>query len=349
MEYLKYLLDECPSFEIVLALREEKNTVPFKDYILSKMEKIDLGEESEDEYVAVVRAFNFLKVRHDDSIFHEALDFYETLDHEEDYHEILSSSVNYYLSTVVSDKHIKFLFERLKRYLNDDEEYPETSHLFELLLGLPFLNDEFLKLCLDEFYSPYSDELTRMILATGYEHPEMIKAVKARLGFLAPYRKYFQTENTYNPYESEWNELGHVLYPNPDPYPFEVNLENDEDFIIDVLDHTDDRSVNLILDRSKRSSSKDAELIKLRDERFDKLKKDFLDPLPDDPAEWMKKVPDYIAEQFIDFSNRLAKRKSRVELLTKVAQTSRKIGRNDPCPCGSGKKDKKCHIDKVLP
>lgn len=24
-----------------------------------------------------------------------------------------------------------------------------------------------------------------------------------------------------------------------------------------------------------------------------------------------------------------------------------KIGRNDPCPCGSGKKFKKCHIDKI--
>lgn len=24
-----------------------------------------------------------------------------------------------------------------------------------------------------------------------------------------------------------------------------------------------------------------------------------------------------------------------------------KIGRNDPCPCGSGKKFKKCHIDQV--
>jgi hypothetical protein len=116
-----------------------------------------------------------------------------------------------------------------------------------------------------------------------------------------------------------------------------------------VLGHTDDRSVDMILDRSKGSPSQDAELIRLRDERFDKLKRDFLDPLPDEPVEWMKTVPDYIAEEFINFSNRLAKRKSRVELLTKIAQTSRKVGRNDPCPCGSGKKYKKCHIDMPLP
>ena len=26
-----------------------------------------------------------------------------------------------------------------------------------------------------------------------------------------------------------------------------------------------------------------------------------------------------------------------------------KIGRNDPCPCGSGKKYKKCHINQEIP
>jgi preprotein translocase subunit SecA len=26
-----------------------------------------------------------------------------------------------------------------------------------------------------------------------------------------------------------------------------------------------------------------------------------------------------------------------------VHRTSEKVGRNDPCPCGSGKKYKKCH------
>ena len=26
-----------------------------------------------------------------------------------------------------------------------------------------------------------------------------------------------------------------------------------------------------------------------------------------------------------------------------------KVGRNDPCPCGSGKKYKKCCIDKPVP
>jgi uncharacterized protein YecA (UPF0149 family) len=28
-----------------------------------------------------------------------------------------------------------------------------------------------------------------------------------------------------------------------------------------------------------------------------------------------------------------------------VAGTSHKVGRNDPCPCGSGKKAKQCHLE----
>jgi preprotein translocase subunit SecA len=32
-----------------------------------------------------------------------------------------------------------------------------------------------------------------------------------------------------------------------------------------------------------------------------------------------------------------------------LASEEKKIGRNDPCPCGSGKKYKKCHMGKELP
>lgn len=31
---------------------------------------------------------------------------------------------------------------------------------------------------------------------------------------------------------------------------------------------------------------------------------------------------------------------------TPIVHEHRKIGRNEPCPCGSGKKFKKCHISK---
>lgn len=31
---------------------------------------------------------------------------------------------------------------------------------------------------------------------------------------------------------------------------------------------------------------------------------------------------------------------------SKTAPTKHKIGRNDPCPCGSGKKYKRCHLNE---
>lgn len=36
-------------------------------------------------------------------------------------------------------------------------------------------------------------------------------------------------------------------------------------------------------------------------------------------------------------------------LLTPRAIKRRKVGRNEPCPCGSGKKFKKCHLGFVAP
>ncbi|MCX6706391.1 MAG: SEC-C metal-binding domain-containing protein [Candidatus Woesebacteria bacterium] len=33
--------------------------------------------------------------------------------------------------------------------------------------------------------------------------------------------------------------------------------------------------------------------------------------------------------------------------MTGVVEPKKKIGRNDPCPCGSGKKYKKCHMNRV--
>jgi uncharacterized protein YchJ len=35
--------------------------------------------------------------------------------------------------------------------------------------------------------------------------------------------------------------------------------------------------------------------------------------------------------------------------LIPIRNEAKKIGRNEPCPCGSGKKYKKCHINNPLP
>jgi len=33
---------------------------------------------------------------------------------------------------------------------------------------------------------------------------------------------------------------------------------------------------------------------------------------------------------------------------TPYQRARRRVGRNDPCPCGSGKKFKKCHLGKTV-
>lgn len=342
---LNFLFEDRPPFQKIIELRGFQETSQFKELILSRLEKIKDAEESDEEYVAIARAYNFLKYRQDDSIFYESLDLYEALDHEEDHHEVLATSVNFYLNKTVSCKHSDKLFNRLKAY-REDGDFPDTSHLFELLLQTSFRTDEFLKICLDEFFDYYTSELTRLIIAEGYDHPQIKGAVKSRMDFLSPYIKYFPETDSYNPYVSEWQELGHLLYPEKNHHTFEKDLSKDDDFIIEILGHTDERSSDLIMKRSKEYT---ANLSSPPRDIKEKLFQEYLIALPDDPLIWIENAPEDLREQFIHYSNRLSKRKSRQDLLSKIVNKSKpKVGRNDPCPCGSGKKYKKCHLDKTI-
>jgi len=48
-------------------------------------------------------------------------------------------------------------------------------------------------------------------------------------------------------------------------------------------------------------------------------------------------------ENFIEMAEHFAKEETITEIKTKLEEMgSTKVGRNDPCPCGSGKKYKKC-------
>lgn len=48
-----------------------------------------------------------------------------------------------------------------------------------------------------------------------------------------------------------------------------------------------------------------------------------------------------IPRRFVD--NGPQKRLDHIRAHTPIVRTERKIGRNEPCPCRSGKKFKKCH------
>ena len=58
----------------------------------------------------------------------------------------------------------------------------------------------------------------------------------------------------------------------------------------------------------------------------------------DAKADWLYELPQW--EQIFDEETR--KRLYREQKQSGTVRKEKKIGRNDPCPCGSGKKYKKC-------
>ncbi len=59
--------------------------------------------------------------------------------------------------------------------------------------------------------------------------------------------------------------------------------------------------------------------------------------------------PAGVAAQFAHFYNEMLRRLGRTDRASLHASflgTSKKVGRNDPCPCGSGKKYEKCCLGR---
>ena len=66
------------------------------------------------------------------------------------------------------------------------------------------------------------------------------------------------------------------------------------------------------------------------------------------PAKTMNKgqgpiIPAQKADEQGAMQKEVAKRQTKLEDNTQTRYDGQKVGRNDPCPCGSGKKFKKCH------
>ena len=61
-------------------------------------------------------------------------------------------------------------------------------------------------------------------------------------------------------------------------------------------------------------------------------------------AEWLYSIP--VWDEILTADQQKAIKKTYNESMT--VRKENKVGRNDPCPCGSGKKFKKCCIDKGI-
>lgn len=55
----------------------------------------------------------------------------------------------------------------------------------------------------------------------------------------------------------------------------------------------------------------------------------------------------FIADEAMQLEQKMDARRSELESQGYTYVRRAKVGRNAPCPCGSGAKFKKCHIDRV--
>lgn len=64
------------------------------------------------------------------------------------------------------------------------------------------------------------------------------------------------------------------------------------------------------------------------------------------PPEPLETTDPELARSLARYCSRAAKEEDRIAQLAQQRALRSQAGRNDPCPCGSGKKFKKCCLDK---
>jgi len=181
------------------------------------------------------------------------------------------------------------------------------------------------------------------LIASKVNKEVVQKEVVKRLKFVAPMVKYIEAPIELHDYLMEWHELGSAYVERKYKlHNFDDNYfkDGDENFIIDILSHSDDRSSDLMIKRSDAYNIDKDKIAQEKKEREDILKREFLDVLPAKLQEWLDSmgVPEEHKDELVDeysLTQRVMAPKVKPRKLMKV-------GRNDPCTCNSGKKYKKC-------
>jgi uncharacterized protein YecA (UPF0149 family) len=62
-------------------------------------------------------------------------------------------------------------------------------------------------------------------------------------------------------------------------------------------------------------------------------------PMGDSVTEWLKSESGLLPERILELYRHFEPERKQQR---KAASSNEKVGRNEPCPCGSGKKHKKC-------
>jgi hypothetical protein len=271
-----------PSFEKVLLLRDRPIDLEASFKLLEKyrdevVKDYDDFSDS-DDYLFCQRAINLFKWKEDASAFKVVFEIFENLDEEDD---ILSSSCALYLQRVATVDQGQFLFEKWKSY-NDHADDFEFS-IFEIIIYSGFENSEIVEFMIEILSDPPGENWLKDSIALKVNNEVAQKEVVKRLKFVAPIVKYIEAPIELHDYLREWHELGSAYVERKYKlHNFDDNyfIDGDENFIIDILSHSDDRSTDLMIKRSDAYNIDKEKIAQEIKEREDILKREFLDVLP---------------------------------------------------------------------
>lgn len=337
---------EEPSFAEILRLRDAEIDC---ESVLKLLQGYK-GKASSDyesfidspEYLFSIRAINLLKRQNDPRAIQVVLDFYEILSRDDE-GEILRDSCIFYLEQVLTNEHHQFLYEKWK-FFQFQKHHFEHDVLI-LLINSGFTNNEVKVRAKQMIWDHPFDGWYKPILARIMkEDAEFQSEIKARLRFISPIIKYMEQFSDDNDYFDEWDDLGAVWV--------DINLnekitkidksdstdEGDEEFLIKILGYSNDRTANMIFDRFEKNlqNTSDEEGIE-RVKKLKRFQKEILDALPAKFNDWADSLGTTMAQKK-EFNTALFEYGEELSF-------GKKIGRNDPCPCGSGRKFKKCCLD----
>lgn len=304
-----------------------------KQYRNKIIENPELFVES-DEYLYCQRAINLLAWYKHKGAFQEILVIHEIFSLN-DYDDFMSGTCSRYLETCVSKDDFSEILTRWKKTEKDSFHYCD---LFTLLIKSDPQNQELLAFAKKALWE--DNFILKSDIAEHVIDDSVLQEMKRRLRYIGPMVKYLSPNRGENPYLDEMFELGSSYIErkyglkSPDIEP----LTTEDEFIIDILGHTDDRSVKLIQERVDRHKVLEPEYLKLLDQRTDYFEREFMDSLPATSEEWFNGLGCTKGQRDEFFDAAL----EQGYLGRFHDNLATKVGRNDPCPCGSGLKYKKC-------
>ncbi|WP_202709963.1 SEC-C metal-binding domain-containing protein [Sporosalibacterium faouarense] len=154
------------------------------------------------------------------------------------------------------------------------------------------------------------------------------------------------SERTEEEYNKFWSE-----YLPKEQSNYETILENKDEVIEGTLKELaekfdmDSTTFTGFLDGINTSLTEELDIDNLTEESIIKLSVDFEKlyyNMLDAKADWLYSLPQWDDILPIEKRKEITKEYNRSKIVVKP----KKIGRNEPCPCGSGKKYKKCCLNK---